>query len=120
MKFFAAFILTGLLSFAASLFFPWWTIAVVAFIVALLIHQKGYKAFLAAFFALFILWGAQSFLIDQANNHLLSTKIASVFPLGGSYVLLVIITAVVGAFVAGMAGLTGSLARRSNSNRRTF
>ena len=112
MKFIVAFILTALLSFAAGLFFPWWTIAVVAFVVALLIHQKGYKAFLAAFFALLILWGGQSFLIDHANNHLLATKIASVFPLGGSYILLIVLTAFIGAFVAGMAALTGSLARK--------
>jgi hypothetical protein len=118
MKFFIALILTALLSFAGALFLPWWIIAVVAFIVAFLIPQRSYKAFFAAFLALFILWGLQSFLIDQANNHLLATKIASLLPLHGSYILLILLTAFVGAFVAAMAALTGSLARSVVFNSR--
>jgi len=112
MKFLIAFILTALLSFAGALFFPWWIIAVASFIVAFFILQKGYKAFLSAFLGLFILWGIQSFLIDKANSHLLASKIASVLPLGGSYITIILVTAFVGAIVAGMAALSGSLARK--------
>jgi hypothetical protein len=44
----------------------------------LAIHQKPYKAFLAAFIALFLLWGIRAFLIDAANNHILSNKAAEI------------------------------------------
>ena len=54
MKFFTSILLTALLSFAACLYLPWWSIAVVAFMVAALIPQKPGKAFLTAFIALFI------------------------------------------------------------------
>jgi cbb3-type cytochrome oxidase subunit 1 len=111
MKFIIALILTALLSFAGALFFPWWIIAVTSFIVAFFVHQKTYKAFLSGFLALFALWGLQSFFIDQANDHLLATKIASVLPLGGSYLVLILVTAFIGALVAGMAALSGSLGR---------
>lgn len=113
MKFFVSLILTALLSFAGSLFFPWWIVAVAAFVVAALIHQKPYRAFLAAFFALLLLWGLQSWWIDLQNDHILATKVASILPLGGSAIALVCVTAFIGALVAGMAALTGSYLRKA-------
>src|SRR3954447_13525040 len=110
MKFFVAFILTALLSFACTLFFPWWTIAVAAFIVAIVIHQRPIASFLAGFLALFILWALQSLIIDLRNEHLLSTRVAYILPFGGSYVALIIFTGLVGGIVSGMAALTASFA----------
>ncbi len=107
-----ALLLTVLLSFAAVLFLPWWIIAVTAFVVAVSIPQKGYLAFLSGFAALFLLWGIQALIIDANNHHLLSVKIAQLLPLGGSYILLIIITAFIGGLVAGMAALTGSFLRK--------
>ncbi len=111
MKFLIAFILTALLSFSWTLFFPWWIIAVAAFIVAALIPQPAFKAFICAFLALFFLWGGQTLLIDTRNTHLLSTKVATILPLGGSYIVLIFVTACIGGLVAGLAALTGSLLR---------
>lgn len=53
MKFFISLILTALLAFTFGLFFPWWAIAIAAFIVAALIPQRPVKAFITAFAALF-------------------------------------------------------------------
>lgn len=111
MKFIVAILLTALLSFAGALFFDWWIIAIAAFIVAVCIPQRPFAAFAAGFLALFILWGSQSFYIDMRNGHLLATKIASVLPLGGSYIAIIIVTATIGALVAGLAALTGSYLR---------
>ncbi|WP_018612780.1 hypothetical protein [Segetibacter koreensis] len=111
MKFFIAFILTALLSFSWALFFPWWIIAVAAFIVAALIPQSRFKAFICGFLALFFLWGGQAALIDTKNGHLLSTKVAQILPLGGSYIAIILFTALVGGIIAGLAALTGSFLR---------
>jgi len=111
MKFFIAFLLTALLSFSWALFFPWWIIAVAAFIVAVLIPQPGFIAFICAFLALFLLWGGQSVLIDTKNAHLLSVKVAQILPFGGSYTALILFTAFIGGLVAGLAALTGSFLR---------
>lgn len=113
MKSIVSFLLTVLLSFAGALFFPWWIIAVAAFAVAALIHQRPLKAFLTGFFALFVLWGSQALYLDAQNQHLLATKVASVLPLGGSYIGLILLTAFIGALVAGMAALTASFLRRT-------
>lgn len=112
MKFFVSLLLTALLSFAGSLFFPWWIIAITSFTVAALIHQQPFKAFLAAFFALFILWGLQAWWIDFKNDHLLATKVAAILPLGGSPYAIIAVSALIGALVSGMAALTGSYLRK--------
>lgn len=113
MKYLIALLLTALLGFAAPLWLPWYSIAITSFIVALVIHQKPGKAFLAGFIAIFLLWGIQAFIIDNANQHILSVKVAQILPLGGSYILLIVITAFIGALVSGLAALAGSYARKS-------
>ncbi|WP_315824296.1 hypothetical protein [Paraflavitalea speifideaquila] len=80
MKFIVAIILTALLSFAAGLYLGWWSLALAAFIVAVCIPQKPWKAWLAGFLGLFLLWGILATLIDMKNQHLLSQKMAQVFP----------------------------------------
>jgi hypothetical protein len=114
MKFFNSVLLTALLSFIAGIYISyWWFFAVIAFLVALLIHQRGFKAFIAGFLALFILWFVLGFWIDLSNDGVLSLKIASLLPLGGSKWLLMIVTAFVGGLVAGIAALSGSYLRSS-------
>lgn len=114
MKSLTAIILTALLSFAAGLYFPWWSIAIVALLVAVLIHQKAGKAFLSGFLAIFLLWGILAYWIDIKNQHLLSQKIAAIFPLGGSPFALIFVTSFVGALVGGFAAMTGSYLRSKN------
>ena len=112
MKFIISIILTALLSFAAGFYMGWWSLAITAFIVAALIPQKPWKAYLSGFLGLFLLWGILAFWIDMKNQHILSQKMAQVFPLGGSWVLLILVTALVAAIVAGFAALTGSYVRK--------
>jgi hypothetical protein len=120
MKFLVALILIILLSFAGGLFFPWWFIAVATFIVAVVIPLRPWVAFVCGFTALFLSWGAQAMYIDAQNAHVLATRIASMLPLGGSYMALIWTTALIGGLVAGMAALTGSylsmLIRHSRSD----
>jgi hypothetical protein len=113
MKLLVAIILTVLLSLLVGLYLPWWSIAIAAFISVLLIPMKSGKAFLAGFIGVFILWAVLAFMIDIKNQHLLSVKIAEIFPLGGSSIALILITAFIGALVGGMASLTASFLRKS-------
>jgi hypothetical protein len=113
MKFITAIILTALLAFTGGLWFGWWIIAVSGFVVALLVHQRPGKAFMAGFAGLFILWAGLAWWIDLKNEHILSTRIASVLPLGGNSFLLIIVTAIVGGLVAAFAALSGSYLRSS-------
>ena len=111
MKFVITILLTALLGYAAPLYFPWWSFAVTSLTVAVAIHQQPLKAFAAGFIALLLLWGVHAYIIDDANEHILSQKVANILPLGGASSVLIIITAFVGAIVSGFAALTGSFAR---------
>ncbi|HEY0041098.1 MAG TPA: hypothetical protein VGB71_10570 [Flavisolibacter sp.] len=111
MRFLLATLLTATLSFIAGLYMPWWSIAIVAFLVALLIKQKIGFAYLAAFTGIYLLWGGLALLIDIKNKSLLSHKIAQIFPLNGSSFYMIMVTAFVGALVAGFAAMSGSSLR---------
>ena len=114
MKFLAATILTALLAFISGLFLPWWGIAITSLLVALLVHQKAGKAFLAGMLGVFILWAGMAWWIDMKNNGVLSKKVATVLPLGGNAILLIILTGIIGGLVAGMAAMSGSFLRASD------
>ena len=115
MRFILATLLTATLSFIAGLYTPWWSIAIIAFLVALLVKQRYGLAFLSGFAGIFLLWGLLAFWIDIKNNHVLSRKMADVFQLGGSSVLLIIVTALVGALVGGFAAMSGSSLRPADT-----
>lgn len=108
MKFLLATILTALLGFIAGMFLPWWSIAPVAFIVALFIRQSIGKSFIAGFLGIFLLWALVALWIDIKNQGILSQKIAQLFPLGGSSVLLILVTAFIGGLVGGFAAVSGA------------
>jgi hypothetical protein len=113
MKFAISVILIAVLSFALGLYLPWWSIAIAAFVVTALLHQRPRISLLAGFVALFLLWFFLATVIDMRNQHILSRKLALLLPLGGNSFLLTLITALVGGLVGGLAALSGSFARRT-------
>jgi hypothetical protein len=113
MKFIVSILLTALLSFISGLFLPWWGIAIVALLVGILIHQSPGRAFLAGLIGVFLLWAGLAWWIDMKNNGVLSEKLASVLPLGGNGMLLILVTGVIGGLVAGFGALSGSYLRAS-------
>lgn len=108
MRFLLATLLTAAFSFIAGLYLPWWSLALVAFLVAILIQQKTGYAFLSAFTAIFLLWGGLALLIHVRNQGVLTRKMAELFPLQGQSFYLIMLTAITGALVAGFAALSGS------------
>ena len=112
MKFISTLIVIILLSLAAGIFFPWWSIAVVAFLVSVVIPQKPGVAFLSGFLALFLLWGGLSFIISSNNHDILAHKVSQIIIKSDNPTMLVLMTALVGALVAGFAALTGSYIRK--------
>ena len=93
--------------------FPWWSFAITSLVVSVSIHQKPGKAFLSGFLGLFLLWAVMALVKDAANEHLLSSKVAHILPLGGSYLVLILVTGIIGGLVSGLAALTGSYLRQS-------
>jgi hypothetical protein len=118
MRFLLATLLTAALSFIAGIYLPWWSLALVAFLVALLIQQRLGWAFLAGFTAIFLLWGGLALLIHVRNQGVLTKRMAELFPLQGQSVLLILLTALLGALVAGFAAMSGSSLRPVLNSKR--
>lgn len=114
MKFIVSIILTILLSFCACLYFPWWSIALVAFLVAALIPQTPLASFFTGFISLFILWGILSFWISMNNDHILAHRISLLLFKVDNPFLLILSSALIGALVAGLAALTAGYIRPSD------
>jgi hypothetical protein len=112
LKYILSIVVTGLIAFVVGLFMPWWGIAIAAFLVSAAIPQKPAFSFLSGFLGVFLLWEVLAWWIDNKNNGILSQKIASVLPLGGSSVLLIVLTSIIGGLVAGFAALAGTYMRR--------
>lgn len=113
MKFLVAFILTAILSYAVGFYLPWWSIALAAFLVAVVIPQKPLKSFLCGFLSLFLLWIVLALYIDRGNQHILSMKIAELLFKSHSHALIMSVTGLVAGLVGGFAALSGAYLRQS-------
>lgn len=116
MKFIIAIIITALLSFASCLFFPWWSIAGAAFIVALFIHQSPLVSFSSAFLSLFLLWSGLAFYLSSNNDHLLAHKVSLIILKTDNPILLIVASGIIGGLVAGFAALIGSFLRKKKKD----
>ncbi len=112
MKFIVALLLTALLGYVAPLYFTWWTFAATSFIVAIAVPQRHVATFLSGFLGMFLLWLIMAVIIDNANESLLSKKIAIILPFSGSVFLLMLTTAFLGGAVSGFAALSGSFIKK--------
>ena len=108
MKILLSVVLIAILSFFAGLYFPWWSIAIVAFIISLLIPQRPAVSFLAGFAGVFLLWCLLAYFINAANNSVLANRIGSMLGIGTNAGLLIFIVSFVGGLVGGLAALSAS------------
>jgi hypothetical protein len=108
-------LLSAIACFAIGIYgaLPWWSFVVTNFIIALAIPQKPLVSFLTGALGVGAIWAGLATGIDMANNHLLSSKVAQILPLNGSYVLLIVITALIGFLLGGMASLTAAYLRKA-------
>ena len=114
MKFILSIVLVGLVTYAIGIYgsLPWWSFVVTNLIIAIALPIKPLQSFIAGALGVGALWAGLAFGIDMSNNHILSSKVAHILPLGGSYIALIIVTAFVGALLGGLASLTGSFVRK--------
>jgi len=114
MKFILSIVLVALVTYSIGIYgnLPWWSFVVTNIIIAIALPIKPLQSFIAGALGVGALWAGLAFGIDLANNHILSTKVAQILPLGGSYIALILVTAIVGALLGGLASLTGSFVRK--------
>jgi hypothetical protein len=117
---FKLFLLILIVAAAAQLVLPWWIIMPVAFALAIGLGRAGWGAFLAGFAGIGLGWLVLASWLNIQNDGHLSHRVAELIPLGGNGWLLVLVTAVLGGLVGGVAALAGvwlrqALAKSSHS-----
>jgi hypothetical protein len=89
---------------------PWWSISLIALIMALVFQLRPSKGALAGFLAGLILWGGRAFVQSMANQGLLAERIGMM--LGGVPGPLVpLLSGLIGGLTACLGALLGSLGR---------
>jgi len=108
MKFIVHVIVILLFSLILQTFLPWWTMAVGAFAAGFYFRQDGYRSFLAGLLGVGLLWLMMAWYIDASTDSILTSKVAAIFPTKtvGS---LILVTAIIGGIVGGLASMTGGL-----------
>lgn len=106
------FLLLFFLSFNLQLILPWWVLAVVAFALAFWLAPKAGVAFWAGFGGIALGWLGLSLFFHLRNEGLLTSRVATLFTLPHP-LLLLLVTALVGGLVGGLASLTGYFCRRA-------
>ncbi len=107
MKFPIQILVTLAICLLLQLFFPWWTLAIGAFVVAFIFDSKSFTSFAAGFLAIGILWLSMASYITVVTDSILTSKLNQLLPVNS-----LLLTLLIGGLVGGMASLTGSLFRK--------
>jgi len=97
----------ALLGYYAQLYFPWWSSAVVAFVVEALVGGRKVGVFFSGFLGLGALWGGLAAMIHSETNGILTEPVAQVLTLNSAW-LLIAITALIGALMGGLSSMAGA------------
>ncbi|MEQ8361358.1 MAG: hypothetical protein RIF39_15360 [Cyclobacteriaceae bacterium] len=104
MRFIIQIIITAIVCFMFQKLFPWWTMAIGAFLVGFVFSNTGFKSFLSGFISIGLLWLGLALYVDNATQSILTEKISQLFPLN-----LFVLTSLIGGLVGGFASMTGAL-----------
>ena len=111
MRFAVSVLVIAVLSFLLQLFLPWWSLVIAAFLAGTLLPLRAVGIFFSGFLASALVWWLFAFIIDVRNDFLLSGKIADLFSVEYSFVLLLIT-----GLIAGIAGGFGAISGWSFRN----
>lgn len=115
MKSFAHFIFILIVAYVAGMVLPWWSVALVAFLVTLLMPLSPGKSFFSAFLSIFVLWMILAFYTDVRNDHILANRMSEMILKVRSAPLMGVVSAFLGALVAGFGAITAAYLRATKS-----
>ena len=98
-----------ILGFFLELFFPWWSIAIAAFIGGVLINTRS--NFLAGFLAIGVLWIGKALISDLSTDSGLADRVARLFMLHNKAILLLVMF-ILSGLVGGFAAMSGGALRK--------
>jgi len=100
------------IGFPLQLFFPWWSITILAALVGFLLKfDHSWWSYLAGFIGVAVLWAAYATYLDTGNAQVLSSKMGNLFG-NLSSASMILLTGLIGGVVGGFATMTGTLGQR--------
>ncbi len=105
------FFLIFILCLATSYVMPWWAVAIIAFVASVYAGKRPAQAFWSGFGSVFFVWMILAIFKSIPNDHMLVMRVAALFGLP-NWILLLLITAIIGGLVGGMSALSGLLVKR--------
>jgi hypothetical protein len=109
------FLVILVLSFVSGYFLPWWVAAIVAFLAAFFIGKTSGQSFWSGFGAVFIVWTLLALFKSIPNDNMLAKRVAQLFQLP-NWILILLITALIGGLAGGMSALSGRLVKKAFKN----
>jgi hypothetical protein len=107
MKFIFATLAIAVLGFGVQLVLPWWSLALVAFLIGFVSNLSGWAALAAGFLGSGSVWALYALMLNTGNDSLLAHKMAALFGVPSSALLLVAISALIAALLGGFAAAGG-------------
>ncbi|MDX1903703.1 MAG: hypothetical protein SFU27_06045 [Thermonemataceae bacterium] len=108
------FVLIAVLTFVLQYFLHWevWVVALVSYVISALLGKTAWGVFFSAFFSVFLVWSGMAFWQDIQNDQILSMRVAQLLGVSAASEWFFIITGLLGALLASVAGLAGYYLKR--------
>ena len=110
-------VLIALVSLLLQFLLPWWSLALVAFLVCFWRSPSAGKAFLYGFTGVALVWLGYALFIHTHTNGIFTGRMSELLFKTTNSALLMIVTAVLGGLVGGLAGLSGFFVRQATTNQ---
>lgn len=107
MKFIVSLIICPILAYSLGMMLPWWSVALAGALTGFFIPQSRFLSFLSTFLGVLIFYSSLIFFISDANNHILAQKISLLVLKNKNELMIITVSAMIAALVAGISALTG-------------
>ncbi|MVM40125.1 hypothetical protein GO730_25035 [Spirosoma sp. HMF3257] len=110
-------ILIAILSLLAQLVFPWWSLAIVAFLVCFWRSSSAGQSFFAGFYGVALVWLIYAIFLHSRTDGVFTGRMSELLFKTNSAVLPGLVTAIVGGLIGGFAGLSGYFVKQATGNQ---
>ena len=109
-------ILIAVLSLLAEFVLPWWSLAIVAFVVCFWRSSRAGQSFFAGFYGVALVWLVYAIFLHSRTDGVFVGRMSELLFKTNSAVLPELVTAIVSGLVGGLAGLSGYYVRQATGN----
>jgi hypothetical protein len=112
------FIVILIASFLLQMVLPWWIVVIISFATCGLIGKTGTISLWSPFLAILLLWAGMALFKSLPNNNVLALRVAGMLGVS-SWILVLALSAMLGAFIAGVSGFCGYHFRKAVLTKKT-